>query len=124
MATAAKVTHPHIVKRPDYCSGKAAIDNTRVRVMNVVGLHKEGKTAAEIQEAYPDLSLAQVYAALTYYYDHRDEIEQDLADDERFFRESDRRWDEMVARHDGRPPDNPTPEERAIPRPFPAKTDR
>ena len=82
MATAAKAIHPHIVKRPDYCSGKAAIDNTRVRVMNVVGLHKEGKTTAEIQEAYPDLLPAQVYAALVYYYDNPEEIEAELRDDE------------------------------------------
>ena len=82
MATVAKVTHPHIVKEPDYCSGKAAIDHTRVRVMNVVFLHKQGQTTAEIQETYPDLTPAQVYAALAYYYDNPDEIEADLRADE------------------------------------------
>ena len=82
MATPAKVTHPHIVKEPDYCGGKATIDNTRVRVMNVVFLHKHGKTETEILEAYPDLSRAQVYAALAYYYDHPDEIEAELRADE------------------------------------------
>jgi uncharacterized protein (DUF433 family) len=82
MATAAKLTHPHIVKEPDYCSGKAALDNTRVRVMNVVFLHKQGKTTAEIQETYPDLLPAQVYAALLYYYDNPEEIEAELRADE------------------------------------------
>ena len=82
MATPAKVTHPHIVKEPDYCGGKAAIDNTRVRVMNVVFLHKRGKTEAEILETYPDLNRAQVYAALAYYYDHPEEIEAELRADE------------------------------------------
>ena len=82
MASAARVVHPHIVKAPDYCGGKAAIDHTRVRVMNLVFLHKEGKTAAEIQETYSDLSLGQVFAALAYYYDHPDEIEADLSADE------------------------------------------
>ena len=81
MASAARVVHPHIVKAADYCGGKAAIDNTRVRVMNVVFLHKEGRAPAEIQEAYPDLSQAQVYAALATY-DHPDEIEADLRADE------------------------------------------
>ena len=82
MATPAKVTHPHIVKEPDYCGGKAALDNTRVRVMNVVFLHKQGKTEAEILETYPDLERVQVYAALAYYYDHPEEIEAELRADE------------------------------------------
>jgi uncharacterized protein (DUF433 family) len=82
MATTARVTHPHIVKEPDYCSGKAAIDDTGVRVMNVVFLHKQGQTEAGILDVYPDLSRAQVYAALAYYYDHVEEIEAELRADE------------------------------------------
>lgn len=82
MTTLAKVIHPHIVKEPNYCGGKAALDDTRVRVMNVVFLHKRGKTEAEILETYPDLNRAQVYAALAYYYDHPEEIEAELRADE------------------------------------------
>ena len=82
MASAAKLTHPHIIKAPDYCGGKAAIDQTRIRVMNVVFLHKQGRTASEIREIYPDLTQAQLYAALAYYYDHTDEIEAELRADE------------------------------------------
>jgi uncharacterized protein (DUF433 family) len=82
MAAPTKIAHPHIVKEPDYCGGKAAIDSTGVRVMNVVFLHKRGVTEAGILEAYPDLSRAQVYAALAYYYDHPDEIEAELQADE------------------------------------------
>jgi len=84
MTTLAKVTHPHIVKEPEYCGGKAALANTRVRVMNVVFLHKRGKTEAEILETYPDLNRAQVYAALAYYYDHKDEIETELREADEF----------------------------------------
>ena len=50
--------------------------------MNVVFLHKEGKSPSDIQEAFPALSQAQVYAALAYYYDNPDEIEADLRADE------------------------------------------
>jgi uncharacterized protein (DUF433 family) len=92
MATAAAVTpiaeptgvmYGYIVKVPGYCGGKAALLN-RVRVNNVVCMHKEGKTPEEIiQDGYPDLTLAQVHAALAYYYDHVDEIEAELAADER-----------------------------------------
>jgi uncharacterized protein (DUF433 family) len=69
------------VKRPGYCGGKAAIDDTRVRVNNVVFLHKQGKTPGEIRVTYPDLSLAQVHGALAYYYDHKEEIEAELTAD-------------------------------------------
>ena len=55
---------------------------TRVRVNNVVYLHKQGKTADEIRVEYPDLTHAQIYAALAYYHDHKDEIEAELAEDE------------------------------------------
>jgi uncharacterized protein (DUF433 family) len=82
MATPTTIAHPHIVKEPDYCRGKAAIDETGVRVMNVLFLHKQGKTEAGILEAYPDLDRAQLYAALAYYYDHTEEIDAELRADE------------------------------------------
>lgn len=82
MATAAKTVYPHIVKVRGYCGGKATIDDTRVRVIDVVVLHKEGASPAEILLDYPDLTLAQVHAALTYFYDHPGEIEATLALDE------------------------------------------
>jgi uncharacterized protein (DUF433 family) len=61
MATATKARYAHIVKEPGYCGGKAAIDSTRVRVNNVVWLHKQGRTPQEILVEYPDLTLAQVH---------------------------------------------------------------
>lgn len=82
MATAPKLAFEYIVKEPGYCNGKAAIGATRVRVNNVVYLHKRGKTADEIRVEYPDLTHAQIYAALAYYHDHTDEIEAELAEDE------------------------------------------
>jgi uncharacterized protein (DUF433 family) len=82
MATAAKLVYTHIVKQPGYCGGKATIGNSRVRVNNVVWLHKQGHTPAQILEIYPDLSLAQLHAALAYYYDHVEEIEAEFARDD------------------------------------------
>jgi len=99
MATApAQVFYPHIVKQPDYCGGKATLDNTRVRVDNVVFLHKEGFSGVQIRERYPNLSLAQVHAALTYYYDHQAEIEAELAEDEGWREDHERRKAEYLAR--------------------------
>jgi uncharacterized protein (DUF433 family) len=72
----------YIVQRPGFCGGKAAFRN-RVRVNNVVCMYKAGKTPEEsARDEYPDLTLAQVHAALAYYYDHVDEIQAELdADD-------------------------------------------
>ena len=99
MATAAQLVQPHIVKRPGYCGGKATIDNTRIRVNNVVFLHKMGKAPEEILVEYPDLSLVQVFAALTYYYDNQQEIDAELAEDEGWEEEHERRKAEYLARH-------------------------
>ena len=102
MATAASTAYPHIVKVSGYCGGKAAIDRTRVRVNNVVFLHKEGKTAGEILVEYPDLTPAQVHAALTYYYDHQQEIEAELAAEEGWEGRHERRKADAVGRRAGK----------------------
>jgi uncharacterized protein (DUF433 family) len=82
MATAkATVSYPHVTKTAGVCGGKACLDNTRIRVNNVVFLHKEGADDERIRQAYPDLTPAQIHAALAYYYDNRDEIESELAAD-------------------------------------------
>ena len=102
MATAAKVGYGHIVKEPGYCGGKAAIDNTRVRVNNVVWLHKQGLTPEQILVEYPDLSLVQVYAAIKYYDDHLEEIEAELAEEEGWEERHERRKAEALARRSGK----------------------
>ena len=56
-------------------AGIAWIDDTRVKVIEVV-LDRlcQGWSAAEIHFQHPHLSMAQVYAALSYYYDHEVEL--------------------------------------------------
>jgi uncharacterized protein (DUF433 family) len=83
MATAkGTVNYPHVTKMAGVCGGKACIDGTRIRLNNVVFLHKGGADDAKILEAYPDLTPAQIHAALEYYYDNREEIDAELAADE------------------------------------------
>lgn len=97
MTTAAKLVQAHIVKGPGYCGGKATIDQTRIRVNNVVFLHKMGKTVEEIRLEYPGLNLAQIHAALAYYYDNQGEIEAELVEDEGWEEEHERRKAEHLA---------------------------
>jgi uncharacterized protein (DUF433 family) len=82
--------YPHVRKVEGICGGRPCIDATRVRVVDVVFLHKEGYTSQQILEQYADLSLAQVHAALTYYFDNPEEIDAYLAEDEA--------WDERYER--------------------------
>jgi uncharacterized protein (DUF433 family) len=74
MATAAKTVYSHITKDPQVCGGRACIDGMRIRVMDLVGLQKQGYSVERMLEAYPALNLAQVHAALSYYYENPDEI--------------------------------------------------
>jgi uncharacterized protein (DUF433 family) len=71
----------HIVTTPGVLGGKPHIAGHRIRVMDIVVWHeKRGLSADEIVSlVYPTLSLADVYAALAYYFDHRDDIEADFA---------------------------------------------
>src|SRR5436305_14208561 len=68
--------YPRIIMNP---RGVPCIGGTRHRVIDIVADHMaHGYTAAQIVEQYPDLTLAQVHAALTYYYDHEDELNATL----------------------------------------------
>ncbi len=102
MATAAKIAYPHIVKEPGYCGGKAAIDDTRVRVNNVAWLAKQGATPEQVLDHYPDLTLAQVHAALAYYYDNKGEIEAELAREDEAEANFERRKAEVLAERERR----------------------
>ena len=65
----------HIVKTPGNLGGKPHIAGRRVAVHDVVIAHLQlGAPITEVAANY-DLSLAEVYAALAYYYDHKDEID-------------------------------------------------
>ena len=56
--------------------GKPRIAGHRITVEDVVIWHERlGRSVDEIVTAY-DLTLADVYAALTYYYDHQSEVDQ------------------------------------------------
>jgi uncharacterized protein (DUF433 family) len=69
----------HIESTPGTSGGKPRIAGSRIRVQDIVVWHERmGLSADEIVSRYPQLSLADVYAALTYYHDHRDEIEADM----------------------------------------------
>ena len=71
-----------IIQTPEVRGGRPRIAGTGVTVRRIVGWYKLGLTAEEIVAEIPHLTLAQVYAALAYYHVNREEIEQDIAEEE------------------------------------------
>lgn len=65
----------HIDMTPGVCGGRPRIAGTRIRVQDVVVWTEQGMSPDEITAGYPHLSLADVYAALAWYHDHREEID-------------------------------------------------
>lgn len=58
--------------------GVIRVGNSRVTLDTVVGAFLDGATAEEIAQQYPVLGLADVYAVISYYLRHRQEVEQYL----------------------------------------------
>jgi len=98
MATAAKVVYSHVTKQPGVRGGKACIDETRISVADVVALLKQELGDRQIMERYPSLNLAQVHAAISYYYENPEELEADLAEDDDAEHEHERRKAEYLSR--------------------------
>lgn len=82
------VIREHIVATPDTCGGKPRIAGTRIQVKHVALMHdRQGMTPSEIVSAYPHLTLADIHAALTYYHDHREQINAELKADKQWYEE-------------------------------------
>ena len=79
------VISEYIGVRAGYCGGHPHILGHRIKVKHVAVWHDQmGMTPTEIVARYPTITLAQVHAALAYYYDHRDEIHAEIDEERRF----------------------------------------
>ena len=75
-----ETANQHIEITPGVCGGKSRIAGHRITVANIVIWHERlGKSADEIATDY-GLTLADVYAALAYYFDHREAIDESIAE--------------------------------------------
>jgi len=78
----------YIVKTPGVCSGQPRIAGTRIKVKHVyTWVERMGMTPAQVVTEYPHLTMAQVHAALAYYWSHRDEIHQDIDNEQKLVAE-------------------------------------
>jgi len=83
-----KIRHPYITRKQGVCGGKPIIAGTRIKVAQIaIEYDRMGWSADEIVQVHPHLTLAQIHDALSYYYDHVEEINADIRADEHFVAE-------------------------------------
>jgi uncharacterized protein (DUF433 family) len=85
-----KTAYKHIVVNDE---GVPMIEDTRVKLILLVGDIKNGWSAEQIHENYPHLPLAVVHSALAYYWDHKEELDEEC---ERRKADADQLLKEMV----------------------------
>lgn len=78
------VVSKHIVSTPGIVGGKPRIVDHRITVQDIAIWHERmGKSADEIALDY-GLTLAEIYAALSYYFDHRKDIDESIRESDEF----------------------------------------
>lgn len=72
-----KTAYPHIVKTEGVNGGAATIEGTRIAVWHVVGYYYElGMSVESILLDWDYLKPAQIFSALAYYHDNKEEIDK------------------------------------------------
>ena len=71
--TAERTEHPHIVRDPEVAAGEPFVTGTKTSVRHIVLMYRAGQEPEEIARTY-HLLLGEVYDAISYYYDHENEI--------------------------------------------------
>ncbi|MFN0018531.1 MAG: DUF433 domain-containing protein [Pirellulaceae bacterium] len=86
----------HIEITPGICGGKPRIAGHRITVANIATWHQQmGMSAEAISEEY-SLPLADVYAALSFYFDHQAEIDRSIQEGQAFVDELKQRTPSLV----------------------------
>jgi uncharacterized protein (DUF433 family) len=74
-----------IVRTPGVRGAKPRIAGHRITVADVaIWYERMGMSPDEIVSEYPTITLSDVHAALAYYFDHRDEVDQEIQNGEEF----------------------------------------
>jgi uncharacterized protein (DUF433 family) len=74
---------PGIDSNPSVCGGEPCILRTRIPVWLLVQARKLGTSESDLLRSYPTLTAQDLTNAWAYYRSHRDEIEQQIQDNEK-----------------------------------------
>lgn len=77
-----------IISKPKVRSGRPIIAGTTLRVQDVAAHHIYRHYTPDELAYQLGISLTQVHAALAYYYEHKDEIERQIEEDDRLIQEA------------------------------------
>ena len=73
-----EVLHPYVERQSGVQGGRPVIKGTRFPVISIVQNHRRGLSVDDILREFPHLTPAQVYDALSYYYDHREQVDREI----------------------------------------------
>ncbi|HKZ87019.1 MAG TPA: DUF433 domain-containing protein [Anaerolineae bacterium] len=73
---------PGIESRPEVCGGEPCIVRTRIPVWVLVRTRQLGASEADLLRSYPTLRAEDLANAWAYFRTHRDEIEQQIRENE------------------------------------------
>ena len=76
-----QVEHPYVFRKEGLAGGAPVVAGTKFPVRSVVQyVIRQGMTPEELVREFPQLSLPKIYDALSYYYDHREELDREMAE--------------------------------------------
>ena len=78
IAEPVEVQHPYVECRAATHGGRPVIAGTRFPVSSIVQNYRRGLSAEDILREFPHLRPAQVYDALSFYHDHREQIDREI----------------------------------------------
>ncbi|TAN45924.1 MAG: DUF433 domain-containing protein [Nitrospirae bacterium] len=83
-----KTKHPYIVSSKKHCGGNPVIVGTKFPVRSIVFyILRQGINPEELIKEFSHLTLPQIYDALSYYYEHKQQIDKELTVNEKYIRE-------------------------------------
>ncbi len=76
---ARQTKHPYISIDPKISKASPVISGTRIRVIDIaIEYDRLGLSPDQIIDAHPHLNLEKVHDALSYYYENRDSIDEEI----------------------------------------------
>lgn len=69
-----RTEHPHVVKSADMLGGEPRIEGTRMPVRQIAAMSAAGTPVEELVRDFPPLTPAQIHDAISYAYDHPEEM--------------------------------------------------
>lgn len=76
--TKLNIAHSYIEKDLNKYEGKAVIKGTRIPVASIINNYRSGMSIEEILDGYPNINHAQLFDALSYYFDNKEEIDKEF----------------------------------------------